>query len=193
MRLLVSALTLFAVMAVSAAAQPATVPAPVPVPAPSPVPAPPQQRQVEIPQSHAIAAREFITALRIPDQFQNAVPALIAQTAQRIVQSDIAIQGNAARRTALEESGRVVAEGLRGERDQLTASIAILYATRFTEAELRELTTFLRSPTGQKFVGLSGPLGQEAVAVANQWTDQMLRLIFDGFRAEMRQRGHPLN
>jgi hypothetical protein len=165
----------------------------VTVPAPTPIPAPPQPQLVQIPTSHANAAREMITAAGIADQFAVVAPNVTAQTARMIVQSNIAIQGDVQMRTALEESVRVVADSFATERDQLVATVALIYAVRFSEQELRDIATFFRSPAGQKFSQASPLIAQESIQTASRMAQEIQPVVFERLRAEMRRRGHPLN
>jgi hypothetical protein len=178
---------------VAAFGQAGTVPAPVPVPAPTPAQPATPQRQVEVPTSHADAARELVVTSGMNDQAQIHLTGIMRQLSQTIIQSNVAIQGDAPRRQALDETLRSVLEALAPAREQLVVSVALLYASRFTEQELKELTAFFRSPLGQKFQQAGGPIAQETSSVMGQWMQQVQQIAFDRVRAEMRRRGHPIN
>jgi len=167
-----------------------TVPAPVPLPMPAPAP---QMQEVQIATSHAEAARELLQVTGAVQPFQQLLPNVMRQVAVGITQSNLTIQSDAPRRAAFEASVRAVEEALRAEQDQLLAGMALLYAARFTEPELRQLVTFFRSPVGQKYVTTTPMIAQESMRSAEAWAQRTFQAAFTQIREEMRRRGHPLN
>jgi hypothetical protein len=163
------------------------------VPAPTPIPAPPPVRQIEIPTSHADAARELLTVSRTAEAFMQVLPNVMRQIGNTIISTNIAIQADPPRRTALEESLREVERQFEGDRDQMVATVALLYAARFTEAELRQLIDFYRSPLGQKYLQLTPQIANESVRSAQEWAQRLGQNAFQRVREDMRRRGHPLN
>lgn len=168
----------------AAAAQPQSVPAPTPIPA---------QPQVTIATSHAEAARELLNVTRTTEPFNLILPNVMRQVSNALTSTNIAIGADPARRTALEETLRDVERGFEGERDQLLAGMALLYAARFSEEELRTMIEFFRSPVGQKYVQTTPTIAQEAITAANQWAQRIGQAAFTRVREEMRRRGHPIN
>lgn len=181
-----------------AIAQP-TVPAPQqgapfnfqPPVAPPTTPTGPQQ--IQISTSHAEAARQLLTATRAIEPFMQILPNMLRQAQSVILQSNLAIQTEPPKRQALEETLRTIEGQLAGERDQLVAGIALLYAARFTEAELNQLNQFATSPIGVKYFQLTPVIGQESIRSATAWADRVNQGLFTRIREEMRRRGHPLN
>lgn len=168
----------------AASAQPQSVPAPTPIPA---------QPQVQIATSHADAARELLVVTRTLDPFNQILPNVMRQVSNALTSTNIDIQADPAKRTALEESLRDIERGFEAERDQLLAGMALLYAARFNEAELRQMIEFFRSPVGQKYVQTTPLIAQEAINSANQWAQRVGQAAFTRVREEMRRRGHPIN
>jgi hypothetical protein len=167
-----------------AAAQPVSVPAPTPIPA---------QPQVTISTSHAEAARELLTVTRTLEPFNQILPNVMRQVSNALTSTNIDISADPAKRAALEEALRDIERGFEGERDQLLAGMAVLYAARFSEEELRQMVEFFRSPVGQKYVQLTPVIAQEAINSANQWAQRVGQGAFTRVREEMRRRGHPIN
>lgn len=182
-------------LATPALAQP-TVPAPTPagppttgvpgLPAPGPQP-------VQIATSHAEAARELLQVTRGLAAFETLLPNIMRQISQTITSTNIGIQSDAPRRQALEQVLREVERDLTSERDQLLAGVALLYAARFTEPELRQLITFFKTPVGEKYTTLSATIAQEAFRSASQWAERTAQAAFQRVREQMRTRGFPLN
>jgi uncharacterized protein len=74
----------------------------------------------------------------------------------------------------------------------LMNEIARLYASRFTEAELKEIVTFYRSATGKKAISLEPQIFDDAVAGLQSWQEKFAEEVIARFRAEMKKRGHDL-
>ena len=73
--------------------------------------------------------------------------------------------------------------------------MAQVYATEFSEQELKDLATFYKSPLGQKLILTSEPPRRSRVSMAymNEWAhDRSPRPIDGEFRSEMKKRNKPL-
>ena len=75
---------------------------------------------------------------------------------------------------------------------ELLSDIARLYASRFTEAELKEIVTFYRTPTGKKVITLEPEVFDDAMTGLKGWQEKFAEEVFARFRAEMKKRGHDL-
>lgn len=69
---------------------------------------------------------------------------------------------------------------------------ARIYATHFTEAELRDMLAFYKSPLGQKMIAEEPKVIDESMANAGQWADNLSQDVLARMRAEMKKRGHDL-
>ena len=89
-----------------------------------------------------------------------------------------------------------VAASLRPEflaqRTEVVDGIALAYASRFTEAELRELVTFYQSPTGKKFISVLPAVLQDSFQRMQAWSAKLSEQMVARMRAEMRKKGHEL-
>ena len=126
---------------------------------------------------------EFNGSLRAVDEI---VPAYLDQTRNMFAANNPDLAG------PLTE----VAAGLRKEfdakRSEIVDGIAQAYAARFTEAELRELIAFYKSPTGTKFVAVLPAVLQESFARMQAWSGKLSQEMVTRMRAEMRKKGHEL-
>lgn len=75
---------------------------------------------------------------------------------------------------------------------ELMNNVARLYASRFTEAELKEILTFYRSATGKKVIEVEPQIFEDAVAGLQGWQDKFAEEVITRFRGEMKKRGHDL-
>lgn len=189
---LAAAAALFA--AFPALAQP-TVPAPTPSgPAIGVPPGQPQQPPpIQIATSHADAAKELLVVSRGMATFEAILPNIMRQISQTITSTNLGLQADPPRRAALEQVLREVERDLASERDQLLAGIALLYAARFTEPELRQIIAFFKTPAGEKYATTSPTIAQEAFRSASQWAERTGQASFQRVREQMRARGFPLN
>jgi len=67
--------------------------------------------------------------------------------------------------------------------------MARIYATEFTEQELKDLVTFYKSPLGQKLIANEPRAVQASMTFMNQWAQAFGEIVNGQFRAEMRKRG----
>jgi uncharacterized protein len=69
---------------------------------------------------------------------------------------------------------------------------ARIYASHFTEAELKQLLTFYQTPLGQKAIAEEPKALDESMANAGKWADGLSLEVIDSMRAEMKKRGHDI-
>ena len=72
------------------------------------------------------------------------------------------------------------------------AEAAKFYAQRFTEAELKELVTFYKSPLGKKMVAQEPQALDDTFSYVQQWAPRVGEDVMNRFRAEMKKKGHNL-
>ena len=72
---------------------------------------------------------------------------------------------------------------------EIGEGMARIYATDFTEQELKDLVTFYKTPLGQKLLTQEPKTVQASVAYMNQWGQNFAEIVNGQFRAEMRKRG----
>ncbi len=75
---------------------------------------------------------------------------------------------------------------------ELLNNIATLYASRFSEAELKEIAAFYRSPTGKRVIEFEPRVFDEALDGLKGWQEKFAEEVIRRFRAEMKKRGHDL-
>jgi hypothetical protein len=67
--------------------------------------------------------------------------------------------------------------------------MAKIYASDFTETELKDLVVFYKSPLGQKLLVQEPKSIQASMAYMQSWAQNFSEEINGQFRAEMRKRG----
>ena len=128
------------------------------------------------------AAREILTMKNAAAMYANAVPNLVEQTKNVLMQSNLNYQKD------LNEVAVIVAKNLAGREKEIGEGMAQVYANEFTEQELKDLVTFYKS-LGQKLLASEPRAIQFSMSYMNQWAQQFAETINGQFRAEMKKRG----
>ena len=129
------------------------------------------------------AAKEILAMKNASAMYQNAVPNIVQHTKDTLLQSNINYQKD------LNEVAVIVAKDLAGREKEIGEGMAQIYASEFTEQELKDLVTFYKSPLGQKLLASEPRAIQSSMAYMNQWAQQFGEIVNGEFRAEMRKRG----
>jgi hypothetical protein len=129
------------------------------------------------------AAKEILTMKNATAMYANAVPGLVEQTKNTLLQSNLNLQKD------LNEVALIVAKNLAGREKEIGDGMAQIYAGEFTEQELKDLVTFYKSPLGQKLIASEPKAIQDSMVYMNVWAQSFAEVINGQFRAEMRKRG----
>ena len=129
------------------------------------------------------AAKEILTMKNANAMYANAVPNLVEQTKNTLMQSNLNYQKD------LNEVALIVAKNLAGREKEIGEGMAKIYANEFTEQELKDLVTFYKSPLGQKLLATEPRAIQFSMAYMNQWAQVFAEVVNGQFRAEMKKRG----
>jgi hypothetical protein len=78
------------------------------------------------------------------------------------------------------------------QKQQGYALAARVYAAQMSEAELKEATTFFRSPAGKKYVEVLPTVTENLINDLTAWSQLAAEYTMTRVRAEMSKRGHQL-
>jgi hypothetical protein len=139
------------------------------------------------PSGSAVAtAKELIEIKGGGAMFEPVIPGIIEQAKNTFLPTN----------PGLAKELTEVANQLRTEflprRAQLMEEIAKLYAQRFSEAELKEIITFYKSPVGKKMATEEPAVLEQSFQLAQQWASRLSEEVLQQYRAEMKKRGHDL-
>jgi len=148
-----------------------------PAPAPSATPLKPAS------PAAIAAAKEILAMKNASAMYANAVPNLVEQTKNVLMQSNLNYQKD------LNEVAIIVAKNLAGREKEIGDGMAQVYANEFTEQELKDLVTFYKSPLGQKLLASEPRAIQFSMSYMNAWAQSFAEVVNAQFRAEMRKRG----
>ena len=129
------------------------------------------------------AAKEILAMKNAAAMYANAVPNLVEQTKNVLLQSNLNYQKD------LNEVAIIVAKNLAGREKEIGDGMAQVYANEFTEQELKDLVVFYKTPLGQKLLASEPRAIQFSMSYMNQWAQVFAENINGQFRAEMRKRG----
>ena len=129
------------------------------------------------------SAKEILAMKNANAMYANAVPNIVAQTKDSLLQANLNYQKD------LNEVAVIVAQSLAGREKEIGEGMAQVYASEFTEQELRDLVTFYKSPLGQKLLLNEPKAIQLSMGYMNQWAQTFAETVNAQFRAEMRKRG----
>jgi hypothetical protein len=129
------------------------------------------------------AAKEILTMKNASAMYANAVPNLVQQTKNVLLQSNLNYQKD------LNEVAIIVAKNLAGREKEIGDGMAQVYANEFTEQELKDLVTFYKSPLGKKLIEAEPRAIGLSMAFMNSWAQNFSETVMGNVRAEMRKRG----
>ena len=75
---------------------------------------------------------------------------------------------------------------------EVVNDVAKLYASRFTEQELKDALAFYKSPLGRKLLVEEPTILDQSMKNAQTWANRLSEEIIGKMRAEMKKRGHDI-
>lgn len=129
------------------------------------------------------AAKEILTMKNASGMYASAVPNIVQRTKEQLLQNNLNYQKD------LNEVSITVAQTLAGREKEIGEQMARIYASDFTEQELKDLVTFYKSPLGQKLLAQEPRSIQTSMGYMNQWAQTFAEEVNGQFRNEMRKRG----
>ena len=140
----------------------------------------------QAPPAALAAARELLSMKNAAAMYQAAVPNIVEQTKNALIQQNLNYQKD------LTELAPVVAKNLAGREKEIGEGMAQIYANEFSEQELKDLVTFYKSPLGQKLLSTEPRAIQFSMSYMNQWAMVFAGTVNEEFRAEMKKRNKPI-
>ena len=132
------------------------------------------------------AAKEILLMKNAAAMYANAVPKIVDQTKNALIQSNLNYQRD------LNEVAIIIAKSLVGREKEIGEGMAQVYANEFSEQELKDLVTFYKSPLGVKLLATEPRAIQFSMSYMNQWALMFADTVNGQFRAEMKKRGKDL-
>ncbi|MBJ3774102.1 DUF2059 domain-containing protein [Acuticoccus mangrovi] len=136
--------------------------------------------------SHLALAQDVIDLTRSDQAFDDILPRIADQT------KTIFIRSNPALTREIEETVLDVALSFAARRVELQRTLQLIWARRFSEAELAELKAFFQTDVGAKFVEATPVITALALGAGRQWEQNLAAAMVEETRAKLREKGHAL-
>lgn len=136
--------------------------------------------------SHLAIATDVLKASGLMRTFETSMPNVVD-----LLRSQVTRQRPELARD-IEEALKVVSEKIPAVTNEGVSSAARFMAARMTEAELKEVNTFLNSPVGKKYVETLPAFMEDMLPFLEQWQQGVGQQLMGVFRDEMLKRGHRL-
>lgn len=131
-------------------------------------------------------AREILDLKNSGYLFQPMVPGVIERVKSMLLQTNPTLKKD------LDDVAANLRKVYAPRFNELMTDIAWLYASRFSEAELKEILTFYRTPTGKRVIEFEPKVFDDAMLGLPKWQEKLSEEVIARFRAEMKKRGHDL-
>lgn len=138
----------------------------------------------EFTDSHLAAARQTIEAAKADQQFDNILVVLSDQAKALFTRSNPSLV------MEIDEVVNQVALDLAKRRPELDRELEQVWAARFSEEELKEITAFYTSPVGKKFGESMATIVQDSIRSAGIWRDALSTELITKAREELIKRGY---
>jgi len=138
------------------------------------------------PPPDAMTAARSLVTMKLADQYKALLPAILLALKPTLTQDRPEIERD------YEAMLPAIADAFAPYYASMVDGVAAIYANNFSAAELRDIETFYRQPTGQKLLEKSPAIAQQAAQVGQD----IGRKAADDLRARLtdalRQKGHKL-
>lgn len=139
------------------------------------------------PSANAIAmAKEIIILKGSADGYNAVVPRVIEQAKAVLLQTNPTLGKD------LNDVALMLRTAYSTRTGQPLNDAATLYASKFTEQELKEALAFYRSPTGKKVIEQEPIIFEQSMSNLDDWAAKLSEEVLSRFRIEMKKKGHDL-
>jgi uncharacterized protein len=143
--------------------------------------------QAQQPSPGAIAvAKELLQLKGATNMFDPLVPGVIETVKNNYLQTNTSLVKD------LNEVAALLRTEFNPRRAEVINEVAVLYAQRFSEQELKDIVAFYKTPAGKKFVTEEPQVIDQSLQRAQAWSQKLSEEVLSRFRAEMKKRGHDL-
>lgn len=140
-------------------------------------------RADEITPEHLQAALDAVAASRLGNNYDNVLPAVSESVQNQLIRLRPDLYQK------ISDVVQQVALTLVARRADLNNDVARIWANTFTEDELKTITTFYRSPAGQKFLENGPKVVADSVNALKGWSDRLTEELMEKSREALKQQG----
>jgi hypothetical protein len=132
------------------------------------------------------SAKELVTIKGGSQMFEPVLIGVIEQTKAALLQTNPQLSKD------LNDVGTQLRNEFGPRSAELVNEAAKQYASRFSDAELKELVAFFKTAVGQKMVQQEPQVLDATFNFVQQWGPRVAEEVMNRFRAEMKKKGHNL-
>lgn len=151
--------------------------------APAPTPSAPV---ASVSQSHLQAGRDVVVGSGMSRSFDAILPQFVTEVRQTFTTTRPELTKD------LNEVIELVRPEVEARKEEMTTAAAQIFASRLTEAELKDIGTFFNSPSGRRYVETQPLILDEMFKEMQSWTQRLSEFVVTRIRAEMKKRGHEI-
>jgi hypothetical protein len=145
----------------------------------------PARVQSQAAESEA-AARELLATIKIGDQFKAMMPMIFKAFKPAIVQNRPDVDRD------FDALVPVLQDKMNARVNELVEALVVIYSSNFSAGELRDLITFYKSPTGQKFLEKTPLVTQQTMAAGQKFGQSAGAEAQKEMIEQLRNKGHTL-
>jgi hypothetical protein len=139
------------------------------------------------PSAAAMAtAKELIAATGATTLFSPLIAGVVEQAKLLFLQQNPGLSKD------LNEVSTQIRTDLQPRFNELTDEVARLYATNFSEQELKEVVAFYKTPAGKKLLIQQPKIIDSSMKFAQEWANRLSDQVIAKMREELKKRGHAL-
>jgi hypothetical protein len=131
-------------------------------------------------------AKEILTMKNANAMYTGAVSTMVQRVKDTLVGRNLNYQKD------LNEVSVVIAQSQAGRSSEIGETMARIYASDFTEQELKDIVAFYKSPVGQKLLVQEPKSILASSQFMQEWASRFAEDVNQMFRAEMHKRGKDL-
>jgi uncharacterized protein len=167
-------------LAVAGIAAPALAQMPMPAQPQAPPPAP------QVSPGALLLAKQIVEIKKVNDVFKPIVAGVVTKARDMFLQTNFMYQKD------IDEVALNVGKEFAPRVSEVIDGAARIYASHFTEQELRDLLAFYQSPLGQKALAEEPKVLDESMVFAGPWADNLSQEVIAAMRTELKKRGHDM-
>ena len=131
-------------------------------------------------------AKELVALKGGAAMFDPLIPGVIQRVKQTFVPTNPQLIG------PLNEVATQLLKEYAPKNADIVNEIAKIYAEHFTEAELKEILAFYKSPAGRKMIVEEPKAIDQSLRAAQDWAVKFSDVVLERFRLEMKKKGYDL-
>jgi len=133
-----------------------------------------------------LLAKQIVQVKNVKDVFAPIIPGVVKKARDLFLQTNFMYQKD------IDEVAFNVEKQFTPRVTELVDASARIYATHFSEQELRDLLNFYQSPLGQKALAEEPKVLDQTMVFAGTWADNVSQEVIQSMRIELKKRGHDM-